>query len=65
MMQSSQNLILYNGTIIKVKVNDWINNLKNIYYVSSPSPSRISTTCANYNNLLSEKKGKDFNTTKA
>ena len=28
MMWPSQNFLLYNGTIIKIKVNEWINNLK-------------------------------------
>ena len=27
-------LLLYNGTVIKIKVNEWINNLKKISYVS-------------------------------
>ena len=26
MMWPSQNFLLYNGTIIKIKVNEWINN---------------------------------------
>ena len=30
MMWPSQNFLLYNGTIIKIKVNEWINNLKNM-----------------------------------
>ena len=28
MMWPSQNFLLYNGTVIKIKVNEWINNLK-------------------------------------
>ena len=26
MMWPSQNFLLYNGTVIKIKVNEWINN---------------------------------------
>ena len=26
MMWSSQNFLLYNGIVIKIKVNEWINN---------------------------------------
>ena len=26
MMWPSQNLLLYNGTVIKIQVNEWINN---------------------------------------
>ena len=35
-MWPSQNFPLYNGTIIKIKVNEWINNLKK--YVTSVPP---------------------------
>ena len=35
-MWASQNFLLYHGTIIKIKVNECINNLKNIYYVRPP-----------------------------
>ena len=36
MMWISQNFLLYDGTIIKIKENEWIDNLKNIYYVTPP-----------------------------
>ena len=36
-MWPSQNVLQCNGTIIKIKVNEWINNSKNLYYVSSHS----------------------------
>ena len=36
MMWPSQNFLLYNGTIIKLKVNERINNLKK--YVNRPPP---------------------------
>ena len=32
MVWPSQNFLLYNETIIKIKVNEWINNLKKISY---------------------------------
>ena len=35
MMWPSQNFLLYNGAIIKIKVNKWINNLKK-YIISVP-----------------------------
>ena len=54
MMWPSQNFLLYNGTVIKIKVNEWINNLKN-YVTSVPPPLGIHTTCTNYNNLISKK----------
>ena len=59
MMWPPQNFLLYNGTIIKIKVNEWINNLKNIYYVSPPplwgyiQPVQIIT-------ILISKKNKRF-----
>ena len=59
MMWPSQNFLPYNGTIIKIKVNERINNYKNIYYVSSP-PLGIRTTCTNYNNLISKKSNRFF-----
>ena len=31
-----QNFLLYNGTIIKMKVNDWINNNKKNMSVPTP-----------------------------
>ena len=37
MMWPSQNFLLYNGTITKIKVNEWINNLKK-YATSVPPP---------------------------
>ena len=37
MMWPSQNFLLYNGTIIKIKVNERINNLKK-YVTSVPPP---------------------------
>ena len=36
MMWPSQNFLLYNGTIIKIKVNEWINNLKKIFQFPPP-----------------------------
>ena len=54
MMWPSQNFLLYNGTIIKIKVNERINNLKK-YVRSVPSPLRIRTICTNHNNLISKK----------
>ena len=36
-MWPSQNFLLYNGTTIKIKVNEWVNNLKK--YATSVSPS--------------------------
>ena len=36
MMWPSQNFLLYNGTVIKIQVNEWINNLKK--YVSLDPP---------------------------
>ena len=36
MMWPSQNFLLYNGTVIKIQVNEWINNLKK--YVTSVTP---------------------------
>ena len=36
MMWPSQNFLLYNGTVIKIQVNEWINNLKK--YVMSVPP---------------------------
>ena len=53
MMGSSQNFLLYNGTVIKIKVNESINNFKK--YVNPPPPLEIYTTCTNYNNLISKK----------
>ena len=54
MMWPSQSFLLYGGTIIKIKVNEWINNLKNILCLFF-SPLGIHTTCTNYNNLTSKK----------
>ena len=54
-MWPSQNFLRYNGAIIKIKVNERINNSK-IYVTSLPSPSlRIHTICTNYNSLISKK----------
>ena len=39
MMWPSQNFLLYNGIIIKIKVNEWINNLKNMLIKKNMSPS--------------------------
>ena len=50
MMWPSQNFLLYNRNFIKMKVTEWINNLKNF-----PPPLGIYTTCTNYNNLISKK----------
>ena len=49
MMKQSQNFLLYNGTIIKIKINEGINNLKkNI--MAAPLPSlEIHTPCTNNN----------------
>ena len=48
MMWPSQNFLLYNGNINKIKVNEWTNNLKKICYVSPPlwgyvKPVQITT----------------------
>ena len=53
MMWPSQNFLLYITNIIKMKVTEWINNLKK--YVIPPPPLGIYTTCTNYNNLISKK----------
>ena len=38
MMWPSQDFVLYNGTIIKIKVNEWINNnKKNVASVPPPT----------------------------
>ena len=55
MMWPSQNFLQYNGTIIKIKVNEQINNLKK-YVRSVPPPLGIHTICTNYNNLILKKK---------
>ena len=55
MMWQSQNILLYNGTIIKIKVNERINNLKK-YAKSVPPPLGIHTICTNHNKLISKKK---------
>ena len=34
-MWPSQNFLLHNGTVIKIKINEWINN-KKIYIMSVP-----------------------------
>ena len=36
MMWPSQNFLLYNGTVIKIKVNEWVNNKKNMLRQSPP-----------------------------
>ena len=36
MMWSSLNFPLYNGTIIKIKVNEWINNFEKIIMAVPP-----------------------------
>ena len=36
MIWPSQNFLLYNGNIIKIKGNEWTINLKDIYNVSPP-----------------------------
>ena len=38
MMWPSQNFLLCNETIIKIKVNEWINNLKKNMLRQSPPP---------------------------
>ena len=61
MMWPSQNFLLYSGTIIRIKVNELINNLKKyVMSVDPPPPLGIHTTCSNYNNLLKKKKRKRF-----
>ena len=37
MMWLTQNFLLYNGTVIKIKINKWINNLKK-YVTLVPPP---------------------------
>ena len=37
MLWPSQNFLSYNGTIIKIKVNEWINNYKK-YMMRQPPP---------------------------
>ena len=54
MMRPSQNFLLYNGAVIKIKVNEWINNFKQ-YVTSVPPPLGIHIICTNYNNLISKK----------
>ena len=61
MMRPSQNFLLYNRTVIKMKVTEWIDNLKK--NVNPPLLLGIYTTCTNYNNLIS-KRSNDFNTSK-
>ena len=58
-MWPSQNFLLCNGTVMKTKVNEWINNKKKICY-ASPPPMGIHTTCTNYNNLISKKSKRYF-----
>ena len=53
MMWPSQNFLLYNRNIIKIKVTEWIKKLKKI--CQFPPPLGIYTTCTNYNNLISKK----------
>ena len=36
MMWPSQNFLLYNETVIKIQVNEWINNLKKMLRQSPP-----------------------------
>ena len=55
MMWAPQNFLLYNGTIIKIKLNEWINNYKKICFVSPPAPLGMHTTCKSYENLISKK----------
>ena len=52
MMWPSQNFLLCNRNIIKMKVTEWKTNLRK--YVNPP-PFGIYTTCTNYNNLISKK----------
>ena len=52
MMWPLQYFLLYVRNIIKMKVTEWINNLKK--YVNPP-PLGIQTTCTKYNNLISKK----------
>ena len=54
MMWPSQNFLLYNGTVIKIQVNEWINTKKKKNVTSVPTPLGIHT-CTNYNNLISKK----------
>ena len=46
MMWPSQNFLLYIGNIIKMKVTEWINNLKK--YANPLPPLGIHTTCTNF-----------------
>ena len=56
MMWPSQNFLLYIRNIIKMKVTEWINNLKKYVNLPPPLPPLgIYTTCTNYNNLISKK----------
>ena len=32
MLWTSQNFLLYNGSVIKIQVNEWINNFKRYVY---------------------------------
>ena len=50
MMWPTQNFLLYIRNIIKMKVTEWINNLKKT--CQSPPPLGMYTTWTNYNNLI-------------
>ena len=41
MMWPSQNFLQYNGTVIKIKVNEWINNKKNMSRQSQLHPYKL------------------------
>ena len=43
MMRPSQNFLLYNGTVVKIEVNEWINNFKK-NVTSVPLPLGIHST---------------------
>ena len=51
MMWASQNFLLHNRNIIKMKVTEWRHNLKKMLR-QSPPPLGIHRTCTNYNNLI-------------
>ena len=54
-MWLSHNFLQYNGTIMKIKVNEWINNLKKNMLRQSPPPSLgMHIIYTNYNNLTSK-----------
>ena len=63
MMWPSQNFLLYSGTIIKIKVNEWINNLKK-YIMSVLLPLWGYTQHVQIISIYFQKRANDFNTSK-